>query len=87
MAKITIEIPGSPYKTIVDTGAMQVEIRETFLGVRFVTANGEQLSVSMRDSGFEVLYEAEELAELTEHHQFIFAEFKGGEVQTVIKSE
>lgn len=62
MAKITIKEPNTSYKTykaVVDTEVMNVEIRDAFLGVRFLTKEGEQLSVSMRDGGFEVRYSGE----------------------------
>ena len=54
MAMITIKQPGGPYNATLDTGAMDVDIREAFLGVRFITESGRTLSVSMRDGGFEI---------------------------------
>lgn len=56
MAKIILSEPEGPYKAILDTEVMQVELREVFLGVFFTSPDGEQLGVSMRDSGFEVSY-------------------------------
>lgn len=56
MAKIILSEPDGPYKTTIDTEVMKVELREVFLGVSFVTDNGEKLAVSMRDDGFEVIY-------------------------------
>jgi hypothetical protein len=56
MAKICISEPDGPYRCELDTGAMRVEIRETFLGVGLTSADGERLSVSMRDTGFEICY-------------------------------
>lgn len=54
--KIELKEPDGPYSCAIDTGVMSVELRETFLGVKFVTESGEKLSVSMRDNGFEVHY-------------------------------
>ena len=56
MAKITLTEPGGPYHCELDTDVMEVEIRETYIGMRFVTDEGAILSVCMRDSGFEVHY-------------------------------
>lgn len=56
MGKITISQPDGPYNAVIDTGAMDVEHKETFLGVAFITENGERLSVCMRDTGFELKY-------------------------------
>lgn len=56
MAKITLSEPDGPYKCQIDTDVMTVEIRDAFLGVKFITEDGEHLSVCMRDSGFEVHY-------------------------------
>lgn len=56
MARISISEPDGPYHCVIDTQVMNVEIRETFLGVAFVAESGERLSVSMRDNGFEILY-------------------------------
>lgn len=54
MAKIKLKVKDSPYETRIDTDVMDVEITEAFLGVRFVTADGKTLSVSIRDGGFEL---------------------------------
>lgn len=56
MGKILLNEPEGPYHCEIDTDVMKVELRETFLGVSFVTERGEKLSVSMRDNGFEVHY-------------------------------
>lgn len=56
MPEITIKTPNGPYLAKLDTEAMDVEIRKAFLGVQFITENGEELSVCMRDSGFELTY-------------------------------
>ena len=56
MAKITISDPNSPYKCMVDTENNDVDLRDVFLGVRFLTDQGAALSVCMRDNGFEVRY-------------------------------
>lgn len=56
MSKIKLSQPEGPYHADIDTGAMKVELRETFLGVAFITEGGERLSVCMRDNGFEVHY-------------------------------
>lgn len=56
MAKIRLSDSSDAYDCVIDTKVMEVEIRETFLGVLFVTEDGEHLAVSMRDNGFEVHY-------------------------------
>lgn len=56
MSYIQVKTPDSPYFTTLNTEAMDVEIRRSFLGVRFITDDGEVLSVCMRDSGFELSY-------------------------------
>lgn len=56
MAKIILSEPDGPYECTINTEVMRVDIKEAFLGVCFVTENGEKLSVSMKDSGFEVHY-------------------------------
>jgi hypothetical protein len=56
VAKIILQIPDNPYHCILDTDVMDVELRDVFLGVRFITEDGEMLSVCMRDGGFEVHY-------------------------------
>lgn len=58
MAKITVNVPGEmpPYSTTLDTGAMDVTIKEAFIGVGFETKDGAKLSVCMRDGGYEVCY-------------------------------
>lgn len=59
MAKIILSEPDGPYNCVIDTGAMEVDIEEAFIGVVFKTKDGERLAVSMRDSGFEVHYSAD----------------------------
>jgi hypothetical protein len=56
MANITLREPDGPYHCSIDTDVMNVEIRNAFLGVEFVTEGGAILAVSMRDDGFEVHY-------------------------------
>lgn len=56
MAKIKLSEAQGPYGCSIDTDVMQVEIRDCFLGVCFVTEDGEGLAVSMRDTGFELHY-------------------------------
>lgn len=56
MTKIIINEPERPYKAVIDTGAMEVELKETYIGVHFLTSEGARLSVSERDGGFEVKY-------------------------------
>ena len=55
MAKIKLSTPNSDYNTIIDTDVMDVEITESYLGVRFISDSGKTLSVSMRDDGFEII--------------------------------
>jgi hypothetical protein len=57
MAKIALSEPEGPYGMLIDTEVMSVLITEAFLGVRFETVDGECLSISMRDSGYELIYE------------------------------
>jgi hypothetical protein len=59
LAKIHLQEPDGPYACDLDTGVMVVELKEVFLGVQFITEEGEKLSVSMRDGGFEVHYTGE----------------------------
>jgi len=54
--KVEISEPDGPYSCNLDTGVMDVTLREVFNGVRFETEGGEMLSVCMRDNGFEVHY-------------------------------
>lgn len=56
MSEIHIKTPNSPYETVLDTGAMDVLIKKAYLGMVFVSDDGEMLAVSMRDGGFEVKY-------------------------------
>lgn len=47
-------VKGALHNDLLD--ATDIELREVFNGVTFVTEDGERLSVCMRDSGFEVHY-------------------------------
>lgn len=53
---IITAIPDSPYETLFDTGVMLTTIVDAFIGPTFITDTGEQLSICMRDSGFELTY-------------------------------
>ena len=37
----------------------ELEIRECFSGVGFITSDGESLGVCMRDSGYEITYQGQ----------------------------
>jgi hypothetical protein len=65
------ENPG--YATSINTGAMQITVLECFSGVRFITKDGEIMTISMRDSGFEGTYQD---APGSPVHEF---EYKNGE--------
>lgn len=52
--KITMSEPDGPYGATIDTGVMDVTLRDVFLGVAFETADGCRLAVCMRDNGYEV---------------------------------
>ena len=54
--KIRLSEPDDSYHAEIDSTVMDVEVRECFLGVEFVTEDGARLAVSMRDDGFEVHY-------------------------------
>lgn len=54
--KLEIQPFGAMDPVSLQLGVGVVAIRECFEGLTFVTSDGEQLSVCMRDSGFEVLY-------------------------------
>jgi hypothetical protein len=56
--KITIHTPGAQpgYNQTIDTGVAEVTITEAFIGPKFATVDGEDLSVMMRDAGFELVY-------------------------------
>jgi hypothetical protein len=56
VAKIILKDPQSPYHCEIDTDVMEVEVRESYLGFLFITDQGEELAVSMRDGGFELHY-------------------------------
>lgn len=43
----------------IDGGEVDVEMYEVYQGCTFITSDGERLSVTMRDSGFEVHYYAD----------------------------
>lgn len=36
-----------------------IELREVYVGVTFVTKDGEELVIGMRDTGFEFVYEGQ----------------------------
>lgn len=85
MAKISIVPPGDDkFKLVeceINTMANDVEIREAFNGIVFITKEGERLAVSMRDSGFEVHY-------FHDHPQLWdsgWFEFKSGKVQRMVE--
>ncbi len=54
--KIVIQKKGDepPYKTVVDTGVMDVELRDVFLGVGIRTDQG-YFGIAQRDDGIEIL--------------------------------
>lgn len=54
--KITLSNPDNDYVAFVNTDAMDVLITEAYIGPKLVTGAGEELSICMRDSGFEVTY-------------------------------
>lgn len=56
MAEITLSEPAGPYRCVLDTDVMTVQIRKAFVGITFVTEGGALLSVCMRDDGFEIHY-------------------------------
>ena len=56
MANIKLVEPDGPYGAEINTGVMRTFITEAFIGVTFITAEGEILDVCMRDGGFEVVY-------------------------------
>lgn len=59
MGKIRINSPDKNNDLLdLDYGINDVTLFKTFLGVRFVAESGEILSVSMRDSGFELKYQS-----------------------------
>lgn len=34
-----------------------IELKKVFVGVKLITADGEEISIVMRDTGFEFIYE------------------------------
>lgn len=54
--KITLSNPDNDYSARIDTEALDVLITEAFLGCTFVSSDGEELHVCMRDNGFELVY-------------------------------
>jgi hypothetical protein len=54
--RIVLSEPSGPYSCTLDAGVMDVKLIEVFNGVQFISDSGEKLSVSMRDSGFEIHY-------------------------------
>lgn len=73
MGQIFLKTPDSPYGCKIETEGMDVELRRVFLGVRFISESGEELSVCMRDSGFEIRYSGE-------NFDYGWIEFKNGNV-------
>lgn len=81
MAKIFIRNDPEKFPACqLDTQTSDVEILDAFLGVVFVTKQGERLAVCMRDNGFEVHY-------YEDHKQFDegWFEFKNGKVQRMVE--
>lgn len=74
MAKIKLSEPDGPYECAVDTGVMNVEIQEAYKAVEFLSNDQEQLDVFMRDTGYEVIYNAPDPKES------VIIELKGGNV-------
>lgn len=63
--KLTLSNPDNDYVAHIDTEAMDVLVTEAYLGATFVSSAGEELSISMRDNGFEIMYlDADDV----EHH-------------------
>ena len=56
MANIMLKEPDGSYGVEINTGLWRAFITEAFIGVTFVTSDGEVLDVCMRDGGFEVVY-------------------------------
>lgn len=54
--KLTLSNPENGYCAHIDTDVMDVLITEAFNGLKLVTDDGEELSICMRDSGFELVY-------------------------------
>ena len=82
--KIKVSEPDGPYSAELDPGVMNVTLEEVFNGVKFVTKDGECLSVCMRDSGFEVHYFSENKVSRAVSPAFDtgWIEFKRGVVKT-----
>lgn len=56
MAIIELTTPdGGPYKGKINIEALQVTIKHAYLGVKFISPSGTELSVCMRDDGFELI--------------------------------
>lgn len=81
MAKIHISEPEGPYSCVVDTEAMNVTLKEVYLGVCFETVDGAKLSVCMRDDGFEVHYYKDDEFDRG------WVEFKGGLLPGEVRSQ
>ena len=54
--KITLSNPDNDYVAHIDTDVMDVLVTEAYNGLNLVTDDGEELSICMRDSGFELVY-------------------------------
>lgn len=64
MSKITLSEPYGPYRAVLDAEVMDVVIEKVFKGITFVTPDKEELTVCMRDSGFELVYQENTVIEL-----------------------
>ena len=55
---INLRVPGTSYSANFDPGVMDTVVTEAYCGVGFIAdgSPGEELSVAMRDGGFEVMY-------------------------------
>jgi hypothetical protein len=56
--KIRLSSPSSPETTVIHTEGHDVVITEAFVGPLLRTGDGEELGICMRDSGFELVYDA-----------------------------
>lgn len=56
MTSIRLVQPQTAYSTLIDTGAAVVEIRKAVMPVKFITDEGDELRVVMRNGGIEIQY-------------------------------
>lgn len=71
MAIIELTTPdGGPYKGKIDTEALQVTIKHAYLGVKFISPSGAELSVCMRDDGFELITDKDQKFDLYEMKKY-----------------